>query len=389
MASTAVSTLPNAVITTTGRAAFWRLMVCRNSRPFMPGSFRSVKTRSTEFSRSNLRPVSASSAENVVNPSSPRFNSSRRRIFASSSTIRIAGMGAHSSLRGVSRDHQMSRFSHGSLLAGSGEKHYKMRAGTTIAVTGTARSFDPNAALMPVNNLRDDGESQTNAGFLRGYEGIENLFPQLRRNAGASVFDAHFHPVKVAAVAAGLRFPCLDTKHATAGPHGIVGILHNINECLFTQALIQRHERQTSRIFFLDLDRRTLPELRNVIQCAIEDGRDVLRRQIRVQRTREIQETRDERAQTVRLRGNVSRQFGGQRIGLAEFLGQHFRRAFDYAEGIANLVGKSGRELAQSGEALGTARLGLGLLQAEIGFGESLRQFLIALGLAPVLDHKA
>ena len=42
MASTAVSTVPNAVITTTGRAAFCRLTVCRNSSPFMPGSFRSV-----------------------------------------------------------------------------------------------------------------------------------------------------------------------------------------------------------------------------------------------------------------------------------------------------------------------------------------------------------
>ena len=38
MASTAVSTLPNAVIMTTGTCAFWRRISASNSRPSMPGS---------------------------------------------------------------------------------------------------------------------------------------------------------------------------------------------------------------------------------------------------------------------------------------------------------------------------------------------------------------
>ena len=92
MASTAVSTVPNAVITTTGSAAFCRLIAWRNSRPFIPGSLRSVTTRSTVFSRRSFSPASASPADSVLNPSSPRFNSSRRRIFASSSTIKIVGI---------------------------------------------------------------------------------------------------------------------------------------------------------------------------------------------------------------------------------------------------------------------------------------------------------
>jgi hypothetical protein len=86
--------------------------------------------------------------------------------------------------------------------------------------------------------------------------------------------------------------------------------------------------------------------LRNVIQGALEDGADVLRREISVQGAREIQEASDERAQAIRLDRNVSRQFGCEWIGLAELLGQHFRRAFDDTEGIANLVSQSGGELA-------------------------------------------
>src|SRR5580704_7418943 len=183
MASTAVSTLPNAVITTTGRAEFCRLMVCRNSKPFMPGSFRSVRTRSTEFSRSSLRPVSASPAENVLNPSSPRFNSSRRRILASSSTIRIAGMVASFLIRETSRDHQMSRLSHRRLLVGGWEKYYEAGALTWCGHSGMLGAFHSDRTAMPINNLRDDGESQSDSGFLRGHEGIKDLFPQLRRNA--------------------------------------------------------------------------------------------------------------------------------------------------------------------------------------------------------------
>ncbi len=61
------------------------------------------------FSRSSFSPVSASPAENVVNPSSPRFNSSRRRILASSSTIRIAGMRASSLRISIRESHEITR----------------------------------------------------------------------------------------------------------------------------------------------------------------------------------------------------------------------------------------------------------------------------------------
>src|SRR6267143_4169599 len=42
---------------------------------------------------SNFNPVSASPAERVLRPSSPRFSSSNRRILASSSMMRMVGIG--------------------------------------------------------------------------------------------------------------------------------------------------------------------------------------------------------------------------------------------------------------------------------------------------------
>ena len=49
MASTADSTVPYAVITTTGSAALMRFTACRNSSPLIPGSLKSVTTRSTDL----------------------------------------------------------------------------------------------------------------------------------------------------------------------------------------------------------------------------------------------------------------------------------------------------------------------------------------------------
>src|SRR5579859_5697377 len=234
IASTAVSTLPKAVMTTTGKAAFWRLMVCRNSRPFIPGSLRSVRTRSMEFSRSSLRPVSASSAEKVVNPSSPRFNSSRRRILASSSTIRIAGMFASSSIPQISRDHQMSSLTHGSFVGGGWEKYYEMSAGARCAgfprasraiAGGIARSFDADRAVMSIDNFRNDGQPQADAAFFRGHKRVEDLFPQLRWNARTGVVNAQFDSLNATGIAhPRRRFPRLNAQHAAAGAHGVVGI---------------------------------------------------------------------------------------------------------------------------------------------------------------------
>ncbi len=182
MASTAVSTLPKAVITTTGNAAFCCLIACRNSRPFIPGSFRSVTTRSTEFSRRSFSPASASLAESVAKPSSPRFNSSRRRILASSSTIRIVDIlvGAYSPLatsapepqRNSSESNLRLRCLRGSRLVARGKKDYE-----TSSLLIVTASFDANRSMMPVNNPRDNRQAESHTRFLGGHKRIEYLLP--------------------------------------------------------------------------------------------------------------------------------------------------------------------------------------------------------------------
>ena len=62
--------------------------VCRNSSPLIPGSFKSVRTRCTGFRRQQFQPRFGIARREVLNPSSPRFNSSNRRILASSSMMR-------------------------------------------------------------------------------------------------------------------------------------------------------------------------------------------------------------------------------------------------------------------------------------------------------------
>ena len=100
--------------------------------------------------------------------------------------------------------------------------------------------------------------------------------------------------------------------------------MQNINECLLGQALIQRHKRQTSRIVLLHFNGATLPELRNVIQSPVEDGGNILRSQISMQGTREIEKAGNQRAEAVGFGRNVSGELGGEWVGVSEFLGEHF-----------------------------------------------------------------
>src|ERR1700693_6433465 len=99
----------------------------------------------------------------------------------------------------------MSSFSHGGLLARRGEKYYEMGARarcarTSIAVAASiTRSFDADRAVMSIDNFRHNGQSPADAAFLRSYTRVEDLFPQLRRNARPCVFDAQFDTVDAAA----------------------------------------------------------------------------------------------------------------------------------------------------------------------------------------------
>src|SRR5271154_140335 len=253
MASTAVSTEPNAVITTTGNAAFCRLSVCRNSRPFIPGSLRSVTTRSTVFSRRSFSPLSASPAESVVKPSSPRFNSSSRRILASSSTIRIVGKpsGGCSPLpRPRPKCYVVKRNSLRCLctrnLITGGEKDDEA---CPLQTTRFPVTVDADRSMMPIHDPGDDRQTQAHAGFFGADKRIENLFPQLCRNSWTGVFDPHFHSVPTSVV----RPQCHDSQRASAAAHGIISILNQIHERLLTETLIQGNQRQVGFVLPLDV----------------------------------------------------------------------------------------------------------------------------------------
>src|ERR1700686_4599125 len=114
----------------------------------------------------------------------------------------------------------MSSFPHGGLLARRGEKYYEMGARarcarTSIAVAASInRSFDADRAVMSIDNFRHNGQSQADAAFLRSHKRVEDLFPQLRRNARASIFNAQFDPVHAAAtLGTSPRLPRLHAQH--------------------------------------------------------------------------------------------------------------------------------------------------------------------------------
>src|SRR6202140_969071 len=151
----------------------------------------------------------------------------------------------------------MSSFSHGGLLTRRGEKYYEMGARacyarTSIAVSASiTRGFDADRAVMSINNFRHNGKSQADAAFLRSHERVEDLFPQLRRNAWASIFNAQFDTVHAAAsLRPSPRLPRLDAQPTSARAHGIVGVLHQVHECLFAQTFIHGHERKMGLVFF-------------------------------------------------------------------------------------------------------------------------------------------
>ncbi len=80
------------------------------------------------------------------------------------------------------------------------------------------------------------------------------------------------------------RFPRLDAQHATAGAHGVVSILHDIDERLLAQTFIQRHQRQISAHTLSPLaPGAPFHNCATSFKRAIENGGDVLRRQIGVQ----------------------------------------------------------------------------------------------------------
>src|SRR3990172_5357587 len=147
-----------------------------NSRADMPGSLRSVRTRSTCSLARMVSAVSASGVENVWKPASPRSSSSRRRMRASSSMMRMLGMvfaglsavlGARQSgdwpatagrrIRGHTFFGRSLR-AQGFRVSGQGKEKDEAGAGCS------GSQFD--RATMLVDDFGDDGKAEADAGLF-------------------------------------------------------------------------------------------------------------------------------------------------------------------------------------------------------------------------------
>src|SRR6266550_930208 len=149
--------------------------------------------------------------------------------------------------------------------------------------------------MMPINNLGDNGETQSHSALLRGYEWIEDLLSQVRRDSWPGIGNTHFYSVdRVSIRGPAPRGVDLNTQHSAAfGAHRVIRVLNDIYERLFRECLIERHLRQAGLILLFHLYRRPFPELRDIIQRSIQHCGDITRRQVRMQRTREIEKAGD------------------------------------------------------------------------------------------------
>src|SRR5947209_9329938 len=215
----------------TGTEAFRRLASCRNSRPFIPGSFKSVTIRSTGSRRKHFNPVSASGAIDTVWPSSPRLISRRRRILGSSSTIKMLGIR-------VVLVHVCFHF----------RLHLRKDNLEAGAMTGLAGH--PNCAAMRIDDFGHNRQPQTYSTFFGSNKWIENLLFHLRWNSWAGVLDLHDHS---APLLSAIRTNPEDQGSALF-PHGLAGIQYEIIENLLAKLFIHHGGRQIRRIITLDID---------------------------------------------------------------------------------------------------------------------------------------
>src|SRR5947209_1204581 len=199
----------------TGTEAFRRLASCRNSRPFIPGSFKSVTIRSTGSRRKHFNPVSASGAIDTVWPSSPRLISRSRRILGSSSTIKMLGIR-------VVLMHVCFHF----------RLHLRKDNLEAGAMTGLAGHS--NCAAMRIDDFGHNRQPQTYSTFFGSNKRIENLLLHLRRNPRPRILNLNHHPLPLlSAIGANP-----DDQISTLLSHGLAGIQKKVVKDLLTQFFI-------------------------------------------------------------------------------------------------------------------------------------------------------
>ena len=165
--------------------------------------------------------------------------------------------------------------------------------------------------------------------------------------------------------------------------------MHEIKKYLLAKILIERHRRQVLLISPLYYHRAALPLIGYGFQRVINQFRHLQWPRFRAQRPREIEKSGHQRARPVHFTRYISCQLAGQRIRVLQLPVKRFRRSFDHAQWITNLMRQPGRKLPQGRQPFGPPRLRLGPLELKIGFRQLLRHLLVLQGLASVLDDKA
>jgi len=159
-----------------------------------------------------------------------------------------------------------------------------------------------NRPVMTVHDLRNDGETKAHSRFFRGHKRIEDFLAQFFGNARTGVGQAQLYSFSIF-LDDGLN---LDSQRAT-GFHGFIGILHQIEEGLLAQALIERNEWKIARVFALHAHRLFAGKTRgNNLQHAIKQRSQVGGIRLRMQRAGEVEKLGHEGAKPVDLGRNVS-----------------------------------------------------------------------------------
>lgn len=232
---------------------------------------------------------------------------------------------------------------------------------------------DADCAVVFLDGLADDGQTEAGAVGPGGEEGLENLVPVLLLDPGTVVADRDGDPVLTVGQA---DFLGLDLDNLPAGRAEGDGVLDQMAE-----------------------DREHLPAISPDIEVVVEGELQVAgarperigpadldhlgeagpqRKPLPVDRFRlgELEEIGDRLQQAVRLANDDLGQLQVHRIGRGgggKFPGQHLGRTGDGGQGVAEIVGDTGAHHADGGQFFGLAHLLFqALYLADIAQGDDL-----------------
>ena len=188
------------------------------------------------------------------------------------------------------------------------------------------RGFEADGATVVVNNFGDDRETEAYAFFFRGEEWIEDLFARFGRDAGTRVFDddgdAGPHV---------LRFGRDGDAEIAAAIHGIGGIGDEIHKDLFAELGVDLDIRCRWSVVTLHRHLRIWMLMLDRFENVIDDCRQLHGTELEARGTREIEESGDQRIETIHFGADVTGKLACEGIRSFDFLAEHFGRALDDA----------------------------------------------------------